>query len=124
MRRPWTVYALVALWVVGLVAPYVVDTSVAIGDPANAPDYPSWANVVFFLIGAGITAGLWMGKTWAYSLSLILTVLSAVALVLALAFGSFSIWAIVQIALGLFLLLHPATRRFAGWRREVPATSR
>jgi hypothetical protein len=120
MERPWTVYALVALWFVGLVLSWFVDTSFGIGDPANSPDLPIWVSIVSLLISVGIGLGLWMGKTWAYSLAFVLTGLSAFALVMAVAFGDFTVWAVVQVAASLFLLLHPATRRFAGRRRSAP----
>ena len=122
MERPWTVHALVALWLVGLVLPFVVDTSFGIGDPAGPPGYPAWADAIFILVGGAIAVGLWMGKSWAHSLSFALTAVGAFVLVLAFFFGYVTIWAVIQVPLTLFLLLHPATKRFVSWKQGVPAT--
>ena len=116
VKRPWTVYALTALWLVGFAVSRA--TSFGVGDPDQVRDWTSWVDVALFLAGVGIIAGLWRGKTWAYSLTLGFMVLGTIGVVAYMLFGgptfTEAVWPVFSVGATIYLLLHPLTRRFAG----------
>lgn len=109
VERPWTVIALVAWTTLGSL------WSLLFSDGARPLD---------ILLNLALTSlfvwGFWTARRWAYSLTFALTVLSAIFLIIvlvtdqaALIVGSKILW-VVNLAGYLFLLRHPATKRFIG----------
>lgn len=111
--RPWTVYVLVIGSAVGLIWGAIADTD------------RGWWHVLAGLFTVGVAYSLWVGKRWAFTLSFMLVTLCGGLGVLVLAIQLFLMGEGVQTALlwtlgvaliWVALLLHPATKEFAGLR--------
>jgi hypothetical protein len=117
-RRPWQVYALVALSVIGLVWAAVVDQDRNLWDLLNIA-FSAW-----------ITYALWTGKRWAFTLSFMCATLGAGVLLVVAGMQSFlfeqaadlRLWgAFLVLAVWVFLLVHPDTKEYAGLRYKGEA---
>lgn len=109
--RPWTVYLLVAFSVVGSIWGVADNGSIEPVEIAGS------------LIGLRITYSIWIGKTWAFQVSFMLASLCAVviltislveALLLERGMNPALSWGFISSVVGIVLLSHPATKRFAG----------
>lgn len=120
--RPWTVYALVALSAGGLIWGLI-----------GVSDRNVW-DVPLYLLGLGIAYSLWAGKRWAFTVSFMLTTLCAgfiavIALIQVFLLDRGAqvalLWGLLVSSVWIALLMHPATKRFAGLdepsRREIAA---
>ena len=114
MTRPWPVKALVCLSVVSLVFSLTQD------------DLTPW-DIVFAALAIWITICLWAGRAWAFTFSFMVATLCAGGVLVVGLVGAFlmeqqiSAWHAITflIALGWsVLLVHPATKRFAGLARN------
>ena len=111
--RPWPVYVLVLGSLIGLAWGAVVD-----------PDR-TWWDLAGMVLTVWITYSLWVGKSWAFTLSFMAATLCA-GLVLVIAgiqvflfeqqVQTPVLWALGSSAVWIVLLLHPATKEFAGLR--------
>ena len=111
-QRPWTVYVLVAVSLVGLVVGQIIDAERNLWDVLSA-------GFALFLAW-----GMWSGKPWSFSLSFMLASLCLVltlgatfaqAFLLEMSLSVPLLWTAALSALWVGLLLHPATKAFAGF---------
>ena len=116
--RPWTVYVLVVASAAGLVWSLFLDS-----------DRNAWF-IVNLVVSLGLMYALWVGKSWAFSLSFMGASLCAVALVgviliqlllLEMRVPSSLWWGLLINGFWIVLLLRPETKRFAGLDRGSPA---
>jgi hypothetical protein len=115
--RPWSIKALVLLGVVGLITGVIA-----------APNR-GWGDLVGGLFTIWIAYSLWIGKAWAFTISFMAATLCA-GLVLVIAGVQAFLFeqrvhegvllALLSSAVWIALLLHPATKEFAGLRKESP----
>ena len=111
--RPWPVHVLSLLAVTGALLGFVVG------------DRSLW-DIATAVVGLYIAYSLWMGRAWAFTVSFMLATLCAgaflaVALVqvLLLEQGMLDglLWGLASATIWTGLLMHPATKRFAGLKR-------
>ncbi len=109
--RPWPVYVLIALGGAGLVWGLIADNQRTFWD------------IPRLLFGLWVTYSLFTGKTWAFTLSFMLATLCAGGILLIAGVQLFLLegelpaelpWGFLSFAVWIALLMHPATKRFAG----------
>jgi len=109
--RPWTVYVLAALSTGGTVWTLITQSRLDL-----------WA-VVTALFGIWVTYSMWVGKRWAFSFAFMMTTLCAVFFVGVMLIRVFLlempvlgtlVWGLMSSIIWITLLMHPATKRFAG----------
>lgn len=116
LPRPWTVKVLVAWGVAGTA------WGLLFGDGWDASELVSVACAILF------AWGMWTARRWAFSLSFVGALLSAVFLVGYVVTGSTRVdvlgkilWAVSVVGM-IFLLRHPLTKRFIGVEKD-PSTA-
>jgi hypothetical protein len=109
-ERPWTIYVLTGLSIVGFVWSVVFDVD------------RTWWDIPLGSLTLFVTYSLWLGKQWALTLSRFLI---AVCIFGAVPLGTYEffvkdrwtasswVWLVSSSAVWAYLLWHPATRRFA-----------
>jgi uncharacterized membrane protein len=111
-QRPWTVYALTLLFVVGSIAGLAVDEDRGFKD------------LLFLVAGSGIAYAIWIGAQWAFSTIFMLSTLCAALLACLLVFQLFLfetglegevLWGLASSLVTAALLIHPASKRFASF---------
>lgn len=111
--RPWTVYAMVIASAVGLIWGVIAGETRGLGD------------VLAGLLTVGIAYSLWIGQRWAFTLSFMLVTLCAGLGLTVIAIQIFLmeqgvqtavLWTLGVALIWIALLLHPATKEFAGLR--------
>ncbi|HYI44735.1 MAG TPA: hypothetical protein VE174_04645 [Actinomycetota bacterium] len=117
--RPWTVPALLIVLLAGTIVGLVDDRL-------------SWGGLVGLAVNGLLMFGLWKGKGWVYTLLFAVEALVVVMLLIVFVWirppgQAVPVETLVVGGLVLILLMHPATRRYAGTdraRRETkPAES-
>ena len=113
-ERPWTVVALV-VWSIGSAI-----WGLLFGNPDST-------YLLSLPLGALFIWGFWTGRAWAFSISYACALISAVALIVFVVTGSTRIdlvgkivW-FLNVAGTLYLLRHPATKRFIGVEKASQA---
>lgn len=110
VARPWTVYVLVALFVVGAIAGLVVS------EDRGAQE------IVVMLLGLGIAYAIWVGERWAFNITFMLSSLCSALLAALLIFQLFLyetgredrvLVGLIFSAVTAALLIHPSSKRFA-----------
>lgn len=118
--RPWTVYALVALSVAGLMGALFLEPKLTIWD------------FVTVAMNALFVWGFWTGRSWAFSMSFMFASLCLALTVTAAFVQTFLmemdvttelLWAASVAAVWITLLLLPSTKRFAGLDQQANPVS-
>lgn len=116
VSRPWPVYALVLMMVTGTVV------------GLTASGELGYAGVLGVCFDLWLAYSLWAGRRWAFTLMFMLVTLclavGAATGIIAVALlqqdlPSGAIWAVVMASALIALLMHPATKRFAGFDRVI-----
>ncbi|HWL64604.1 MAG TPA: hypothetical protein VNP73_01405, partial [Actinomycetota bacterium] len=87
-------------------------------------NHRTWVDIAGWLLGALFLIGLWRGRRWAFTLWFVFTSLALVVSAIAYVFiplpeaARFPIAETVLSLIQLALLMHPATKRFAGTERS------